>query len=150
MEPIGLSGSIFTIGYEGLLQPQLLDLLIASGVQTVLDVRAVPLSRKAGFSKNVLTASLAEHGIGYVLDKRLGTPKAGREAVRKGKVGDMQRIFAEHMDTPEAQTGLAAAVALAGNTTACLLCFERAPHDCHRSIVAGLIHRRTGLAIRHL
>ena len=132
------------------MQAQLLDLLSASGVQTVLDVRAVPLSRKAGFSKNVLAASLAERGIAYVLDRHLGTPKAGRDAVRKGRVSDMHRIFSEHLALPDAQIGLSEAVMLAKAQTICLLCFERAPHDCHRSIVAARIHEQTGQAIRHL
>ncbi len=141
---------LFTIGYEGLAQAQLLDLVAAAGVACVLDVRAVPLSRKAGFSKNVLASSLAARGIDYVLERRLGTPKAGREAARGGRVAAMQQIFGVHMQTDEAQAGLAGAVALAAGRAVCLLCFERSPHDCHRSIVAGLIRQRTGQAIRHL
>ena len=128
----------------------MLDLLSASGVQTVLDVRAVPLSRKAGFSKNGLAASLAERGIAYVLDRRLSTPKAGRDAVRKGRTGDMHLIFSEHLALPDAQIGLSEAVMLARAQAICLLCFERAPHDCHRSIVAACIHEQTGQPIRHL
>ncbi len=62
----------------------------------------------------------------------------------------MHRIFDEHMKTPDAQLGLAEAVLLAEAKTVCLLCFERAPHDCHRSIVASLIHKRTGQLVRHL
>lgn len=141
---------ILTIGYEGLVQDQLIDLLSASGVHTVLDVRAVPLSRKAGFSKTVLAASLAARGIVYVLDRRLGTPKAGRDAVRRGRVSEMHTIFQAHMQTVEAQDALSSATTLAQKHRTCLLCFERAPHDCHRSIVASLIRDSTGQAIRHL
>ncbi len=128
----------------------MLDLLAANGVQTVLDVRAVPLSRKAGFSKNVLAASVEARNIAYRLDKRLGTPKAGRDAVRRGRVSDMQRIFDVHMASVEAQAGLQEAVALSRKMTVCLLCFERSAHDCHRSIVAALMRRQTGSLIRHL
>ena len=141
---------LFTIGYEGLVQEQLLDLVSAAGVTCVLDVRAVPLSRKAGFSKTILAGSLAARGIGYVLDRRLGTPKPGRDAARHNRTDAMRAIFDEHMRTPDAQAGLAGAISLAAAQPVCLLCFERAPHDCHRSIVAGLIHARTGQAIRHL
>ncbi len=141
---------IFTIGYEGLVQDQLLELLVAANVHTVLDVRALPISRKAGFSKNILASSLAAAGVGYVLDTRLGTPKAGRDAVRHGRVSVMYDIFNSHMATPAAQLALADATALAETHRVCLLCFEKAPHDCHRSIVAGLIRNRTGQAIRHL
>ncbi len=142
--------SLFTIGYEGLVQEQLLELLQAAGVQTVLDVRAVPQSRKAGFSRNILAASLAARGLTYVLDKRLGTPKAGRQAVRAGQTETMRRVFQAHMESETAQSGLAEAVMLSTSSTVCLLCFEREAHDCHRSIVASLIHARTGFSIRHL
>ncbi len=142
--------ALFTIGYEGLVQNQLLDLLVGNGVQTVLDVRAVPLSRKAGFSKTVLGASLAQRGIAYLHDRRLGTPKPGREAARKGRSSVMQEIFLDHMQTVAAREGLSDAISLAGRNRVCLLCFEREPHNCHRSIVARLMHRQTGQLIRHL
>ena len=141
---------LFTIGYEGLTQEQLIDLVRAAGVTCVLDVRAVPLSRKAGFSKAILAASLAASNVGYVPDKRLGTPKPGREAARNGQASTMRAVFDAHMLTTDAQSGLSDAITLAARQTVCLLCFERAPHDCHRSIVASLIHQRTGQAIRHL
>ena len=141
---------LFTVGYEGLVQPQLLDILQSAGVSTVLDVRAVPLSRKAGFSKSVLAASLHGHGIGYVHDRRLGTPKLGRDAARRGQTPVMQAIFAAHMRTDDALAGLDAAVSLASTAPICLLCFERAPHDCHRAIVAQMVRARSGQAIRHL
>ena len=141
---------IFTIGYEGLVQPQLLDLLVAARVQTVLDVRAVASSRKAGFSKNLLRASLTAVGLGYVHDIRLGTPKAGRQAVRAGRVGEMAAIFATHMQNAPAQSGLAEATTLAAAQPICLLCFERNPHHCHRTILASMIRAQTGQSIRHL
>jgi uncharacterized protein (DUF488 family) len=141
---------LFTIGYEGLVQNQLLELLAANGVHTLLDVRAVPLSRKAGFSKTVLGASLEARGIHYVHDRRLGTPKPGRQAARRGHSDTMHAIFAEHMQTEPALAGLSDAVALSRSTPICLLCFEREPHDCHRSIVASMIRAQTGQSIRHL
>jgi uncharacterized protein (DUF488 family) len=131
-------------------QDQLLDLLLASGVQTLLDVRAVPLSRKAGFSKGVLAASLQARGIRYLHDRRLGTPKPGRDAARRGRTAEMVRVFEAHMAADAPREGLADAVRLARTARVCLLCFERAPHACHRAILAGMIHAETGQAIRHL
>jgi uncharacterized protein (DUF488 family) len=119
-------------------------------VEVVLDVRAVAASRKAGFSKNLLRGSLEARGIAYVHDVRLGTPKAGRQAARRGRVSEMAAIFDAHMGTPPAQAGLDAAVVLAVGRRVCLLCFERDAHDCHRGILASLIRARTGQAIRHL
>ena len=93
---------IFTIGYEGATQAELIAALQGAGVEQVIDVRAVPLSRKPGFSKNVLAAGLREAGIDYVHLKALGTPPAGREAARKGRMDEMKRIYAAQLETPEA------------------------------------------------
>ena len=54
---------IFTIGYEGATQAELIAALQAAGVQLLADIRAVPLSRRPGFSKNILAAGLREAGI---------------------------------------------------------------------------------------
>ena len=124
---------IFTIGYEGATQAELIAALQAAGVTRVIDVRAVPLSRKPGFSKNVLAAGLKEAGIGYVHLKALGTPPAGREAARKGRIEEMQRIFAEQLETPEAGVASAQMMGLAAEKPSALLCFERDPAQCHRT-----------------
>jgi uncharacterized protein (DUF488 family) len=124
---------IFTIGYEGSTQPELIAALQAAGVERVIDVRAVPMSRKPGFSKNVLAAGLGEAGIDYIHLKALGTPPAGREAARKGKWAEMNRIYAEQLETPEAGAEAARMIALAEEKPSALLCFERAPAGCHRT-----------------
>jgi len=124
---------IFTIGYEGATQAELIAALGAAGVRLVIDVRAVPLSRKPGFSKNVLAAGLKEAGIGYVHLKALGTPPAGREAARKGRMDEMRRIYAEQLETPEAAVQAAQMIALAEESASALLCFERDPAHCHRT-----------------
>ena len=124
---------IFTIGYEGATQDELIAALGKAGVERLIDVRAVPLSRKPGFSKNVLAAGLREAGIDYVHLKALGTPPAGREAARKGRTEEMRRIYAEQLETPEAGVQAAQLVELAGEKPSALLCFERDPAGCHRT-----------------
>lgn len=123
---------IFTIGYEGATQPELIAALQAAGVRQVIDVRAVPLSRKPGFSKNALAAGLGEAGIAYIHLNALGTPPAGREAARKGRMAEMERIYAEQLETSEAGAEAAQMIALAEETPSVLLCFERDPAQCHR------------------
>ena len=123
---------IFTIGYEGATQAELIAALRQAGVERVIDVRAVPLSRKPGFSKNVLAAGLKEAGIDYVHLKALGTPPDGREAARKGRMDEMRRIFAAQLETPEAGMQAAQMIALAEEKPSALLCFERDPAGCHR------------------
>lgn len=124
---------IFTIGYEGTTQAEVIAALKAAGVARVIDVRAVPMSRKPGFSKNVLAAGLAEAGIDYVHLRALGTPPAGREAARKGQWAVMTRIYAEQLETPEAGAEAARMIALAEEKPSALLCFERDPAQCHRT-----------------
>jgi uncharacterized protein (DUF488 family) len=126
---------IFTIGYEGATQAELIAALRQAGVARVIDVRAVPNSRKPGFSKNVLAAGLLEAGIDYVHLRALGTPPAGREAARQGRVDVMERIYAEQLETPEAGAEAAQMIALAQARPSALLCFERDPARCHRTLL---------------
>ncbi len=142
--------TLFTAGYEGLVQAQLLDLLTAVRVTTLLDVRAVPNSRKPGFSKRILGSSVEALGITYLHLQALGTPMAGRQAARAGRADEMAAIFNTHMATQPAQAALEEAIVLSVGSPTCLLCFERDPHFCHRRIVAEAVCARTGLAIIHL
>jgi uncharacterized protein (DUF488 family) len=141
---------LFTAGYEGRVQDELLDSLVAAGARVLVDVRAIPQSRKPGFSKRLLAASAEARGIRYVHIQPLGTPKPGRDAARAGRVDDLERIFAAHLQTPAAQAGLAEATALAAADPICLLCFERDPATCHRRIVADLIANETAQTIVNL
>ncbi len=131
--------TLFTIGYELSTQDAVITALREAGVAHLLDVRAVPQSRKPGFSKRLLGASVEAAGMRYTHLRGLGTPKAGRDAVRHGRPAEMHRIFRAHMAEPEAQADLARAAVLAEAETVCLLCFERDPACCHRTIVAELL-----------
>jgi uncharacterized protein (DUF488 family) len=126
-----------TIGYAAATQAAVIDCLRTANVEVVIDVRAVASSRRAGFSKTVLAASLAEAGIDYVHLRALGTPKAGRQAVRAGRVAEMERIYEAHLKEPQAQIELARALEIARERSAALLCYEAEALHCHRRIVAG-------------
>ena len=139
-----------TIGYEGATIGGVLDTLREARVGLLIDVRAVPQSRKPGFSKRQLAAALDEVGIGYVHLQGLGTPKPGRDAVRAGHPERMEVIFREHMTSDRAQAELAQAKGLVRERHACLLCFERDHTTCHRQFVAEMIVAETGQAVTHL
>src|SRR5687768_2145006 len=126
---------IFTIGYEGATQDQFVAALVKAGVERVIDVRAFPLSRKPGFSKNVLAAALKEAGIDYIHLKALGTPPEGREAARKGDRAGLARVYAGQLETPEALVQSAEMLKLAREKPSALLCFERDPAMCHRTLL---------------
>jgi len=126
---------LYTIGYEGVAQADLIAALEAAGVKRVIDVRQLPLSRRPGFSKTPLRAALAEHGIDYVHLKALGTPPEGREAARRGRHAEMARIYRATLADPAAMVEAERMKALAVEAPSALLCFERAPAHCHRQLL---------------
>lgn len=126
---------IFTIGYEGTTMAEFLAALKEAGVKRVIDVRALPLSRRPGFSKSPLRAALEEVGIGYVHLKALGTPADGRTAARAGKQADLERIYAGQLELPEAIVQAEQMRELAVELPSALLCYERDPAGCHRSLL---------------
>ncbi len=131
-----------TIGYQTDTQAGMIARLKAAGVELVVDVRAVASSRKAGFSKTLLANSLRAEGVDYAHLRPLGTPKAGRDAARAGRVEEMRTIFNAHLEEPDAQLALAQATELATTKRVALLCYEDDPNCCHRQIVANEIRRR--------
>lgn len=126
---------LFTIGYEGATQDELIAALNDAGVTRLIDVRALPLSRRPGFSKTPLRLALAGHGIDYVHLKPLGTPPEGREAARRGRHDEMSAIYRGVLDAPEALLAVERLREAAAERPSVLLCFEREPRHCHRQVL---------------
>jgi uncharacterized protein (DUF488 family) len=139
---------IYTIGYESAAVDDFIATLKAVGIQRIIDVREYPLSRRKGFSKNVLQALLSEHDIEYIHLRGLGDPKEGREAARAGDFSGFLKIFTKHMKSDTAVADLQTAIELAQSSTSCLLCYERNPDECHRTIVAKAIVAETSQRIK--
>ena len=106
-----------------------------AGAKRLIDVRAVPNSRRPGFSKTPLRNALAEAGIDYVHLRALGTPAAGREAARAGRKAELEAIYAGQLETPEAMAEGAMMLDLAATRPSALLCYERDPACCHRTLL---------------
>ncbi|MBB5709105.1 DUF488 family protein [Sphingomonas xinjiangensis] len=126
---------IFTIGYEATTMADFIAALKSAGVERVIDVRALPLSRRPGFSKNVLAASLKDAGIDYAHLRHLGTPKEGRDAAKRGDVATLTRVYEAQLGLPEAQAEAARMRVLAEDKPSALLCYEREPGHCHRTLL---------------
>ena len=109
--------------------------LTRAGIARVIDVRALPLSRRPGFSKTSLAATLREHGIEYLHLKALGTPKPGRDAAKKGDWRTMEAVYAGQLELPEAQAQAARLRDLVGEKRSAVLCYEREPRHCHRTML---------------
>ena len=118
---------LLTIGYEGCTIDEVLAELKAAGVKLLVDVRAVPQSRKPGFSKRQLAAGLDGKRHRLCASPGSGDAEAGRDAVRAGHPERMEPIFREHMSSDRAQAELAQAKVLARERRVCLLCFEQDP-----------------------
>jgi uncharacterized protein (DUF488 family) len=130
---------IWTIGYEGTTMPEFIAALTSAGVKRLIDVRALPLSRRPGFSKTPLAGALAEAGIEYVHLKALGTPAEGRAAARAGRHSELERVYAGQLELPEAIAQSAQMLDLAAEMPSALLCFEREPRHCHRTLLLDAV-----------
>ena len=130
---------IYTIGYEGATSAEFVAALTAAGVERVIDVRALPLSRRPGFSKTPLAGALKEAGIEYVHLKALGTPKPGRDAAKKGDVATLRAVYDAQLELPEAQVAAARMLELAAERPSALVCYERDPCHCHRTLLLAAV-----------
>ena len=142
--------ALYTIGYEGANLDDFWATLQVAGVRTVLDIRDVPFSRKPGFSKKALSADAVGRDILYVHLQGLGDPKEGREAAKAGLHEQFLDIFLAHMERPEAVADLTEAMNLSRGTPTCLLCYERDPKACHRTIVAARMMSLGDFELVHL
>ncbi len=141
---------LYTIGYQGSAISDFLATLEAVGIDLLIDVRDVPISRKPGFSKTALSGWLETCDIEYLHLRGLGDPKPGRIAAREGRYDDFRQIFGMHLKSSAAQTDMRRGLDAASQRMACLLCFERDHTHCHRCIVAEQMARRAEFRLVHL
>jgi uncharacterized protein (DUF488 family) len=142
--------NLYTFGYEGLDIEDFMARLRERGVQLVIDVRQLPLSRKKGFSKNSLAGALASSNLEYMHMPALGCPKPIRERYKADADWTAYvEAFNAYLST-QTET-IAELVGVARTKTACLICFESDFNFCHRSLVASAASSRAGdLAPVHL
>ena len=131
--------TIWTIGYEQVTQPALIGALQSAGVEVLADIRALPLSRRPGFSKTSLAAAVREGGMEYRHLKPLGTPAEGRAAARRHDHAALAAIYAGQLEFPEALAAMAELRALSQDRNVALLCYEREASECHRSLLIAAL-----------
>lgn len=131
---------IKTIGHSNHPIEHFLGLLEGGGVEVVVDVRSVPYSRRfPQFGRERLTESLASRGILYRYE--------GGALGGKPKSGEGYDSLAAR---PEFAEALSRLIAGAANTTLCLMCAEKNPLDCHRTVLVSRRLAERGVAIDHL
>ena len=131
--------TLWTIGYEKLLPPELAAELVAAGVERVIDVRFRPQSRRPGMSKTRLGQLLGDHGIAYENRRDLGTPADIRFLYHAGRIGEAAAAFRAQLDEHAlAQLG----AELEHGPRTALLCLEADPATCHRRVLTDALQSR--------
>lgn len=141
---------IYTIGYERAWFPDFAATLRDVDITSVIDVRAAPHSRRREFAFKHLGPGLAEYGIGYESWPALGTPAEGRAASKRGDMAAFGRIFAAQLETAVAREALDALVERMADETLCLMCYERDPGQCHRTLIAERLRERVTIDVQEL
>ena len=142
---------VFTLGYEKRTFEEFLRVLREERIDVVVDVRDVPWSHKPGFSKRPLSEALAAAGLEYVHAGFAGNPKALRSTARDND--EAIRLYAKLLKSHPEILGRMDELLdplLAAGQRACLICFERDPRDCHRSLLATAWAKGRKAAVRHL
>jgi len=141
--------AVFTVGYEGRNQQDILSLMSSHSISTVIDVRERPISRKPGFSKNHLMRFLQDNDLAYRSYRQLGSPKELREKVKTdGNLDYFFDHFREYLKTK--RTFLNEVAELVNEGSICLICYEADPHSCHRYLVAERIGKIAKSRVIHL
>lgn len=141
---------VFTVGYQGRSLDDMIAELVDAGVERLVDVRELPLSRRRGFSKTALGSALHEAGIEYTHVRALGNPKPNRERYRAGDVEGGATVYRKHLNNGSRSALVALSNSL-GDDAACLMCFERDHTECHRDVIVEVLRElHPGLAVTHL
>jgi uncharacterized protein (DUF488 family) len=138
---------IHTIGHGRRPAAALVECLLEAGVETLVDVRRFPSSRRnPQFNQATLATTLADAGISYVHAPELGglrTEEPGQELF--ACLGQFAG-YAARMRTPTWQAALDDALA---RLAPCLMCAETPWQRCHRRLIAELLAAR-GHEVVHL
>lgn len=130
---------------------EFVDLLRASAIDLVVDVRTAPGSRRVPhFAKSSLSAQLPSRGIEYVHLLELGgLRKSTPDSPNTGWRNASFRAYADYMQTEAFQIGLNRLMAMATGRTLAIMCAEAVPWRCHRSLIADALTAR-GVEVREI
>ena len=139
---------VFTIGHSNHSLDAFLALLRMNGVEEVADVRSSPHSRYTPhFSYGALSESLEEAGIDYIF---LGGELGGRPADRSCYDADGRVDYERLAQTDAFDDGIRRIVWAADERHVALMCAEKAPLDCHRTLLVARALVERGVAVEHI
>lgn len=138
---------LFTVGHSSRTIEQFLQLLGAHGVQVVADVRSQPYSRRfAHFGRQALQSALKGRGLGYVfLGSELGARRTEPECYLEGRAD-----YGLIARSPAFRAGLQRVLQEAARHRLALMCAERDPLACHRTVLVCRALRTEQPDIRHI
>jgi uncharacterized protein (DUF488 family) len=131
--------TLFTIGHSTRTIAEFLEVLQAHGIQTLVDIRSLPMSRRMPhFNREAMEQSLAAAGTRYVWIKELGgrRKKIRNDSPHIAMRNDSFRNYADYMLTEEFQRGIDQLLDLAGQSRTAYMCAERVYFHCHRMLVS--------------
>jgi uncharacterized protein (DUF488 family) len=134
-----LLARLYTIGHSTRTLEDLIETLQAHQIQTLVDIRAFPMSRRLPqFNRESLEESLRAAGIRYVWMKALGgyRKKIREESPHIGLRNESFRNYADYMLTAEFESAMAELIALAESSRTVYMCAERVYFRCHRMLVS--------------
>ncbi|MGL4514344.1 MAG: DUF488 family protein [Lacipirellulaceae bacterium] len=138
--------TLFTVGYSTHEWSAFVALVRFAGVTAVADVRSTPYGRLVEYRREELAAGLRGEGIAYVwLGAELGARRDESQAYRDGRV-DYERV----MTLPAFRAGVERLARGAEQHTIALMCAEREPLDCHRSLLIARALVAEGWRVRHV
>ena len=144
------SPAVYTVGYEGKTVDAFFNDLLTKGIETIIDVRANPVSRKYGFSGSRMKEIGENVGIDYQHFPRLGIPSSQRKTV--GDNGSYERLFDQYeqgiLDCRKQEINEVGTY-MRGNPSV-LLCVEMDASCCHRGRLAKAVSNETGMEVVHL
>jgi len=143
--------TVYTIGHSTWTVEQLVELLKAYRVSTLVDVRTVPRSRHTPqFNRETLPETLKEAGTGYAHMSGLGGLRRARpDSINTGWRNASFRGYADYMLTRKFEESLDQLIELAGKEQIAIMCAEAVSWRCHRSLIADALTAR-GIRVRHI
>jgi len=143
--------TVWTVGHSTRSAEEFGQILLAHGIQVLVDVRSFPGSKRyPQFNRAALAESLREIGIEYRHEPRLGgrrTPRA--DSHNTAWKNASFRAYADHMETEEFRKGIKDLLEVAEQSRTAVMCAEALWWRCHRRLISDYL-KTEGHAVIHI
>lgn len=143
---------VFTIGHSNRQSSYFLTLLEMHNITMLIDIRAYPHSRRyPHFGQQKLSSDLGYIDISYYWMGRAlgGMRKANSESQHKSLPMSL-RGFADHMETAKFVSAIDELLNVSERTTTAIMCAERDPDQCHRSLISDYLSLARNVGVVHI